>query len=192
MDLLNDIEQNLAETVYVSVPGPIEPRGGPVRFRDHVDLFETKAGDEPIWRDEAGWPVAAIGQRHPGHRRRPRGGSAAVGGQVGRGSDLWQFQGSLPLPGGSVAGGDRDGRDRDRHPGQVWRWPGNTGGTALIRQIQDDMPNRISPASWVADRSSPPGQWRPAFVQISGQPPRSCVATSGQASFLPLAEILVP
>jgi transposase len=42
---------------------------------------------------------------------------------------------------------------RDGIPVRVWCWPGNTGDSALIRQVKDDMRDwTLSRVVWVADR----------------------------------------
>ncbi|MGW7590460.1 transposase, partial [Streptomyces rubiginosohelvolus] len=42
---------------------------------------------------------------------------------------------------------------RDGIPVRVWCWPGNTGDSALIRQVKDEMRDwTLSKIVWVADR----------------------------------------
>ena len=42
---------------------------------------------------------------------------------------------------------------RDGFPVRVWCWPGDTAGSALIRQVKDDMRDWcLSKVIWVADR----------------------------------------
>ncbi len=99
--------------------------------------FVTEQADAPVARDERGNPV-------------PDGAESAAGtGEAG--FRTW--------------GKSKDHRDdlpqvvigmavtRDGIPLRVWCWPGNTGDSALIRQVKDDLRGwTLSKVVWVADR----------------------------------------
>jgi hypothetical protein len=100
--------------------------------------FVTEEADAPVARDQYG-------------NRVPDGGEAAAGEGREAGFRTW--------------GKSKDHRDdlpqvvigmavtRDGIPLRVWCWPGNTGDSALIRQVKDDLRHwSLSRVIWVADR----------------------------------------
>ncbi len=110
--------------------------------------FELDEEDEPVPRDKNGSPV-------PGGQDR-----SEAGGDEGTAGGEDRKTGGFRVPGNS-----RDHRDdlpqivigmavtRGGIPVRVWCWPGNTAGSALIRQVKDDMRDwTLAKVVWVADR----------------------------------------
>ncbi len=99
--------------------------------------FVTEEADAPVARDQHGNPVPdgakdAAGAREAGFR--------TWGKSKDRRDDLPQVVIGMAVT-------------RDGIPLRVWCWPGNTGDSALIRQVKDDLRGWIlSKVVWVADR----------------------------------------
>ena len=111
-----------------------------------VDLLFFDTTSTYLVTEDAGDPVA-----------RDERGSAVPGGNADGGE--------LRTAGFRTWGKSKDHRDdlpqvvigmavtRDGIPLRVWRWPGNTADSALIRQVKDDMRDwSLSRVVWVADR----------------------------------------
>jgi hypothetical protein len=133
MDVLFDIDEQLALRVYDNVANLLNLEVDLLFFDTTSTYFETADADEEIDRDERGVP--------------------ATGDQV---ADQAAFR---------TFGKSKDSREdlpqivigmavtRDGIPVRVWCWPGDTGDSALIRQVKDDMREwTLARIIWVGDR----------------------------------------
>ncbi len=92
-------------------------------------------------RDKDGSPVPGGGDRsEAGGEDRKTGGFRVPGNSKDHRDDLPQIVTGMAVTRGGI-------------PVRVWCWPGNTAGSALIRQVKDDMRDwALSKIVWVADR----------------------------------------
>ena len=150
VDWLHQIRGELEKQVYFQVADLLNLQVDLIFFDTTPAYFETGEADDEVARDWRG--EKAAGQDDvDGNRDRPAGGDG---------------ENPAGKPAGFRAyGKSRDSRDglpqvviglavtREGIPVRVWSWPGNTGGSALIRQVKKDMrdwsPGRVV---WVADR----------------------------------------
>jgi Transposase DDE domain len=136
MDWLLEIKDALEKEVFDSVADLLNLEAGLLFFDTTSTCFETGEEDEPVRRDNNGNAVTS-------------------GDDAGHGKDA----------GFRAYGRSKDHRDdlppvvigmavtRDGIPVRVWCWPGNTAGSALIRQVKDDMRDwSLARVIWVADR----------------------------------------
>jgi Transposase DDE domain len=99
--------------------------------------FVTEEADAPVARDQPGNPVPG-GAGDAGNGREA--GFRTWGKSKDHRDDLPQIVIGMAVT-------------RDGIPLRVWRWPGNTADSALIRQVKDDLRGwSLSRVIWVADR----------------------------------------
>jgi hypothetical protein len=135
MDWLLQIREPLEKRVFDQASEVLGLEVDLLFFDTTSTYFVTGEADAPVARDQHGSPL-------------PDGGFAAV---RETGFRTW--------------GKSKDHRDdlpqvvigmavtRDGIPLRVWCWPGNTGDSALIRQVKDDLRGwSLSRVVWVADR----------------------------------------
>jgi Transposase DDE domain len=136
MDALIDIEPVLAEQVYRQVADLLNLEVDLLFFDTTSTYFQTGQADEPVARDNRGRvdpggevadPVRDTGFRAYGKSKDHR-------------DDLPQVVIGMAVT-------------REGIPVRVWCWPGNTGDSALIRQVKQDMRDwSLARIVWVADR----------------------------------------
>jgi hypothetical protein len=136
MDVLVDIEKTLAEQVYRQVADLLNLEVDLLFFDTTSTYFELDETDEPVARDEHGRirpgveptdAVRDVGLRTYGNSKDHR-------------DDLPQVVVGMAVTRGGI-------------PVRVWSWPGNTGDSALIRQVKHDMRDwSLARIVWVADR----------------------------------------
>jgi Transposase DDE domain len=135
MDWLLQIRDQLEKQVFDRASEVLGLEVDLLFFDTTSTYFQVEEADTPVARDEHGSPVPD--------------GTAADGREAG--FRTW--------------GKSKDHRDdlpqvvigmavtRDGIPLRVWCWPGNTGDSALIRQVKDDLRHwSLSRVVWVADR----------------------------------------
>jgi hypothetical protein len=134
MDWLIQVEPELSRTVYDNVADLLNLEVDLLFFDTTSTYFELDEPDEPVGRDEHG-VLAADGQdtaKHTGFR--------TYGKSKDSRPDLPQVVIGMAVT-------------RDGIPVRCWCWPGNTGDSALIRQVKDDMRDwSLGRVVWVADR----------------------------------------
>jgi transposase len=136
MDWLPEIRGDLEKKVFDSLVTLLNLEVDVLFFDTTSTYFVTEDEDEPVTRDERGYPLAgddAEKEKEPAGFR-----------TWGKSKD---HRGDLPqvIIGMAVT--------RDGIPVRVWCWPGNTNDSALIRQVKDDMREWVlSKIIWVADR----------------------------------------
>jgi len=158
MDWLLKAEPVLTKEVYASVADLLNLEVDLLFFDTTSTYFETEVADDPVWRDEAGRPVATGSAKEAV----PAAGTADADGD---GPDPEPPVGAVKQTGFRTHGKSKDHRDdlpqvvvgmavtRDGIPVRVWCWPGNTSDSALIRQVKDDMRDwNLARVVWVADR----------------------------------------
>ncbi len=123
MDWLHEVKDDLEKQVFDRVATLLNLEVDLLFFDTTSTYFETEEADEPIARDEKGFPAADS--------------SAGVGEDAAAGFRTW--------------GKSKDSRDdlpqivigmavtRDGIPVRCWCWPGNASDQTLIRQVKDDM-----------------------------------------------------
>ncbi|GAC1379165.1 MAG: IS1634 family transposase [Acidimicrobiales bacterium] len=144
MDWLHDVREQLEAGVFAQVANLLNLEVDLLFFDTTSTYFELEDPDTPVARDEHGHP-------------RPTDHGATDGGAATDGGD--------DRVGFRTYGKSKDSRDdlpqivigmavtREGIPVRVWCWPGNTGDSALIRQVKDDMRDwTLSKIVWVADR----------------------------------------
>jgi Transposase DDE domain len=137
MDVLYGIDDPLALKVYDNVANLLNLEVDLLFFDTTSTYFETEDADAPVER--------------------------TTGGELFTGAD-GQTKADKPI-GFRTHGKSKDSRDdlpqivigmavtRDGIPVRVWCWPGNTGDSALIRQVKDDMREwTLARIIWVGDR----------------------------------------
>jgi hypothetical protein len=146
MDRLIEIEDKLAEQVYWQVATLLDREVDLLFFDTTSTYFELDQPDTPIDRDAAGYPI----DEQPTPDTSPEddtttGCASKVGLRThGKSKD---HRPDLPqvVVGMAVT--------RTGIPVRCWCWPGNTGDSALIRQVRDDLRDwKLSRIVWVADR----------------------------------------
>ena len=151
MDWLLAVEPALAKDVYASTADLLNLQVDLLFFDTTSTYFETETGDEPLWRDVKGNPVATTID------------TTADGDGDDDGGEL--PSGAVKQAGFRTYGKSKDHREdlpqvvvgmavtREGIPVRVWCWPGNTSDSALIRQVKDDMRDwNLARVVWVADR----------------------------------------
>jgi hypothetical protein len=141
MNWLLEVSGALEEEIFGKVPDLLDLEADLLFFDTTSTYFQTAEAGAPVARDRHGNAAA--------------GGTGADGGGAAEGK----------AAGFRTFGKSKDYRDdrprvvigmavtRDGIPVRVWCWPGNTAGSALIRQVKDDMRHRsLSKVAWVADR----------------------------------------
>jgi Transposase DDE domain len=141
MDWLLEIKDALEKKVFDNVADLLNLEVDLLFFDTTSTYFVTEEADVPVVRDKNGDPVT---------------GEDTADDEVGEERGLAGFR---------TYGKSKDRRDdlpqvvigmavtRTGIPVRVWCWPGNTAGSALIRQVKDDMRDWcLSKVIWVADR----------------------------------------
>jgi hypothetical protein len=165
MDWLHQIRGELEKQVYFQVADLLNLQVDLIFFDTTSTYFETGEADEEVARDWRG--EKAAGQ------------DSADGneGQLGSGDG----ENPAGKPAGFRAyGKSKDSRDdlpqvvigmavtREGIPVRVWCWPGNTGDSALIRQVKKDMRDwSLGRVVWVAGRGFSSKENR-KFLQSGG------------------------
>ena len=136
MDWLLEIRGPLERRVFDSAAEVLGLEIDLLFFDTTSTYFVTEEADAPVTRDQRGNPV-------------PEGSGDGEGREAG--FRTWgkskDHRDDLPqiVTGMAVT--------RDGIPLRAWCWPGNTGDSALIRQVKDDMRGwTLSRVVWVADR----------------------------------------
>jgi hypothetical protein len=151
MDWLHDVREQLEIGVFRQVANLLNLEVDLLFFDTTSTYFELEDPDEPVARDDRGHILLSD---HAGHKD-------GAGEKDGTGKK----DGQTHSIGFRTYGKSKDCRDdlpqivigmavtRDGIPVRVWCWPGNTGDSALIRQVKDDMRDwTLSRIVWVADR----------------------------------------
>jgi DDE family transposase len=147
MDWLHQVRGELEKQVYFHVADLLNLQVDLIFFDTTSTYFETGVPDDEVPRDWRGEKTA--GQE---------------AGQAGAGGG--DEENPPDRPGGfREYGKSKDSRDdlpqvviglavtREGIPVRVWSWPGNTGDSALIRQVKKDMRDwSLGRVIWVADR----------------------------------------
>jgi hypothetical protein len=142
MDWLLEIRDDLEKTVFDSLVTLLNLEVDVLFFDTTSTYFETEDEDDPVERDEKGFPLAAEEDHADGEEKEER--EPAPFRTWGKSKD---HRGDLPqvVIGMAVT--------RDGIPVRIWCWPGDTSDSALIRQVKDDMRDWcLSKVIWVADR----------------------------------------
>ncbi len=123
MDWLLEVQGELAEQVYWATADLLNLEVDLLFFDTTSTYFQTEQADPPAAED----PEATVGFRAYGNSKDHRG-------------DLPQVVIGMAVT-------------RTGIPIRVWCWPGNSGDSALIRQVKDDLRAwKLSRVVWVADR----------------------------------------
>jgi hypothetical protein len=150
MDELIEIEPKLTRAVYDQIADLLNLEVDLLFFDTTSTYFEVDDEDEPLWRDEKGKVVAeddATAVKQAGFR--------TWGKSKDHRDDLPQV-----IVGMAVT--------RTGIPVRVWCWPGNTGDSALIRQVKTEMREwNLARIVWVADRGFASAENR-RFLQQGG------------------------
>src|SRR6266571_7024112 len=141
MDWLHEVTPALEREVFWQLASLLDLEVDLLFFDTTSSYFELNEPDEPVARDERG-QVLPQTQTETG-----------------------DGDGDGKLAGFRTYGKSKDHRDdlpqvvigmavtRSGIPVRVWCWPGNTGDSALIRQVKDDMRDwTLARVIWVADR----------------------------------------
>ena len=141
MDWLLEIRDDLEKTVFDSLVTLLNLEVDVLFFDTTSTYFETEDEDDPVERDEKGFPLAGGDGADGEEKDKPE---PAPFRTWGKSKD---HRGDLPqvVIGMAVT--------RDGIPVRIWCWPGDTNDSALIRQVKDDMRDWcLSKVIWVADR----------------------------------------
>jgi Transposase DDE domain len=134
MDWLLEIRGPLEKAIFETAAEVLDLEIDLLFFDTTSTYFVTEEAGAPVARDQQGSPVpeGAPGTREAGFR--------TWGKSKDHRDDLPQVVIGMAVT-------------RDGIPLRVWCWPGNTAGSALIRQVKDDMRGlALSRVVWVADR----------------------------------------
>jgi hypothetical protein len=177
MDWLHEVAPELQRQVFDQVARLLNLHVDLLFFDTTSTYFELDEADEPLARDEhrhvlpdtpATDPVRDVGFRTWGNSKDHRG-------------DLPQIVVGLAVT-------------RDGIPVRVWSWPGNTGDSALIRQVKTDMRDwTLTRIVWVADRGFTSAANRRALrtgddhyilgEKLRGESPQATAALSRQGRY---------
>jgi DDE family transposase len=137
MDWLLEIRGPLERRVFDSAAEVLGLEIDLLFFDTTSTYFVTEEADAPVTRDQRGNPVPD-GEGSAGEVRTA--GFRTWGKSKDHRDDLPQIVIGMAVT-------------RDGIPLRAWCWPGNTGDSALIRQVKDDMRGwTLSRVVWVADR----------------------------------------
>jgi hypothetical protein len=151
MDWLLEIRGDLEKKVFDSLVTLLNLEVDVLFFDTTSTYFETEEEDPDVPRDKEGRPVGADDEKKSGES-----GFRMRGHSKDSRPDLPQV-----IVGMAVT--------RDGIPVRIWCWPGNTGDSALIRQVKDDMRDWcLSKVVWVADRGFASGENRRYLRQGGG------------------------
>lgn len=135
MDELIELEPTLTRAIYDQIADLLNLEVDLLFFDTTSTYFEVEDEDEPLWRDEKGKVVA---DEDPAAVKQA--GFRTWGKSKDHRDDLPQV-----IVGMAVT--------RTGIPVRVWCWPGNTGDSALIRQVKTEMREwNLARVVWVADR----------------------------------------
>jgi hypothetical protein len=151
MDWLLEVKDELEREIFGQVANLLNLEVDLLFFDTTSTYFETEGEDEPVWRDKHGRPAPAS--------------QAGAGDQATADDGDAGDQNGGKLAGFRAFGKSKDHRDdlpqvvigmavtRDGIPVRVWCWPGDTGDSALIRQVKDEMRDwTLAKIVLVADR----------------------------------------
>jgi transposase len=140
MDWLLEIKEDLERKVFDNLADLLSLEVDILFFDTTSTYFETGDEDEPVARDKHGNPVTSESTDTDEDAGREPGGFRTWGKSKDHRDDLPQVVIGMAVT-------------RDGIPVRVWCWPGNTGDSALIRQVKDDMRDWcLSKVIWVAGR----------------------------------------
>ena len=140
MDWLTEITGDLERKVFDNLADLLNLEVDLLFFDTTSTYFETEEEDEPVFRDDHGSPLASGNTDGDGSGGREPGGFRTWGKSKDHRDDLPQVVIGMAVT-------------RDGIPVRVWRWPGDTADSKLIRQVKDDMRDWcLSKVIWVADR----------------------------------------
>jgi IS4 transposase len=138
MDWLHQIHERLERQVFDSAAHLLNLEVDLLFFDTTSTYFELEDADLPVSRDEHGIPLPET--RDGDGDGVTMGGFRTWGKSKDSRDDLPQIVIGMAVT-------------RDGIPVRVWCWPGNTGDSALIRQVKDEMRDwTLSKIVWVADR----------------------------------------
>jgi hypothetical protein len=150
MDQLIEVEPALTRGVYDQIADLLNLEVDLLFFDTTSTYFELDEADDLVWRDDKGRPVDAddpAAARQAGFRTHGRSKDSR--------DDLPQVVVGMAVT-------------RTGIPVRVWCWPGNTGDSALIRQVKNDMREwSLARIVWVADRGFASAENR-RFLQQGG------------------------
>jgi hypothetical protein len=172
MDWLLEIENELAQQVYWQVATLLDLEVDLLFFDTTSTYFELDEPDTPIRRDARGYPVAD--GEHAGPDTAPQAHTDTLDTHT---ADADTHTHTADADGDGDGDGDGDkvgfrthGKSKDHRPDlpqvvvgmavtrtgipiRCWCWPGNTGDSALIRQVRNDLRDwKLSRVVWVGDR----------------------------------------
>jgi hypothetical protein len=137
MDWLLQIREQLEKRVFDAAAEVLGLEVDLLFFDTTSTYFVTEEADAPVARDQHGNPVPADAA---GRGEGREAGFRTWGKSKDHRDDLPQVVTGMAVT-------------RDGIPLRVWCWPGNTGDSALIRQVKDDLRGwSLSRVVWVADR----------------------------------------
>jgi Transposase DDE domain len=140
MDALNNVEDELAQTVYGSTADLLNLEVDLLFFDTTSTYFETETADAPVRRDEHGRPLLEADDQAEADEAGREVGFRTYGKSKDHRDDLPQVVVGMAVT-------------RTGIPVRVWCWPGNTSDSVLIRQVKADMRDwNLSRVVWVADR----------------------------------------
>jgi hypothetical protein len=140
MDWLLEIRGDLEKKVFDSLVTLLNLEVDVLFFDTTSTYFVTEDEDDPVARDEHGYPLASGNTDSDGGKEPGPSPFRTWGKSKDHRGDLPQV-----IIGMAVT--------RDGIPVRVWSWPGDTNDSALIRQVKDDMREWVlSKIIWVADR----------------------------------------
>jgi hypothetical protein len=137
MDWLLQIREALEKRVFDRASEVLGLEVDLLFFDTTSTYFQVEEADAPAARDQQGNPVSPGAAGQAGGREA---GFRTWGKSKDHRDDLPQVVIGMAVT-------------RDGIPLRVWCWPGNTGDSALIRQVKDDLRHwTLSRVVWVADR----------------------------------------
>jgi hypothetical protein len=135
MDLLLEVEAELAEQVYWATATLLDLEVDLIFFDTTSTYFEIVDGDEPVTRNGRGEPAGTAGDA-PGEPV----GFRTWGHSKDHRDDLPQVVIGMAVT-------------RRGIPIRVWCWPGNSGDVTLLAQVRADLRDwRLTRVVWVTDR----------------------------------------
>src|SRR5512142_3076417 len=140
MDWLAEIKDELERKIFDNLADLLNLEVDLLFFDTTSTYFVTDDEDEPVFRDDRGMPLASENTESDDGEQGEPGGFRTWGKSRDYRDDLPQIVIGMAVT-------------RDGIPVRVWCWPGDTAGSALIRQVKDDMRDWcLSKVIWVADR----------------------------------------
>jgi hypothetical protein len=138
MDWLLQIREPLEKAVFDTAAEVLGLEIDLLFFDTTSTYFQVEEADAPVARDQQGRPVPDGAEEAAGEGRKA--GFRTWGKSKDHRDDLPQIVIGMAVT-------------RTGIPLRVWCWPGNTGDSALIRQVKDDLRHwSLSRVVWVADR----------------------------------------